>query len=126
MCIVIFSLEGCTFFQYFTHLAFFHHCCVLTHRILSHIFYPYAEDPQVRFAKSLGFYEDAEWTLNRASLGNKDDLVMNRRRSFEEGYGSFSDYQDDSPQVVVDEIDMARKKSPNTSPYGKTPPLPPS
>eukprot|EP00598_Pedospumella_elongata_P007550 CAMPEP_0184969154 /NCGR_PEP_ID=MMETSP1098-20130426/1988_1 /TAXON_ID=89044 /ORGANISM="Spumella elongata, Strain CCAP 955/1" /LENGTH=692 /DNA_ID=CAMNT_0027490891 /DNA_START=155 /DNA_END=2233 /DNA_ORIENTATION=+ len=84
------------------------------------------EDPQVRFAKSLGFYEDAEWTLNRASLGNKDDLVMNRRRSFEEGYGSFSDYQDDSPQVVVDEIDMARKKSPNTSPYGKTPPLPPS
>ncbi len=90
------------------------------------LFTPSTEDPQVRFAKSLGFYEDAEWTLNRASLGNKDDLVMNRRRSFEEGYGSFSDYQDDSPQVVVDEIDMARKKSPNTSPFGKTPPLPPS
>jgi len=29
----------------------------------------FTEDPQVRFAKSLGFYEDAEWTLNRASLG---------------------------------------------------------
>lgn len=28
-----------------------------------------AEDPQVRFAKSLGFYEDADWTLNRASIG---------------------------------------------------------
>jgi hypothetical protein len=27
------------------------------------------ENPQIRFAKSLGFYEDAEWTLNRASIG---------------------------------------------------------
>jgi len=52
--------------------------------------------------------------------------VMNRRRSFEEGYGSFADYQDDSPPVLVDELDMVQKKSPNTSPYGKTPPLPPS
>ena len=55
----------------------------------------------------------------------KEDIVMNRRRSFEEGYGSFSDYQDDAPNVVVDELDMARKKSPNGSPYAKTPPLPP-
>ena len=59
-------------------------------------------------------------------LQGKDDIVMNRRRSFEEGYGSFADYQDDSPPVLVDELDMVQKKSPNTSPYGKTPPLPPS
>lgn len=51
---------------------------------------------------------------------------MNRRRSFEEGYGSFTDYQDDSPAYVVDEIDMARKKSPSGSPYAKTPPSPPT
>jgi hypothetical protein len=56
----------------------------------------------------------------------KDDIgVLNRRRSFEEGYGSFADYTDDGPSYLVDEIDMARKKSPNSSPYAKTPPLPP-
>jgi hypothetical protein len=51
--------------------------------------------------------------------------ALNRRRSFEEGYGSFADYTDDGPSYLVDEIDMARKKSPNSSPYAKTPPLPP-
>lgn len=52
----------------------------------------------------------------------KDDhAALHRRRSFEEGYGSFADYQEDSHAVLVDEIDMARKKSPN----GKTPPPPP-
>lgn len=56
----------------------------------------------------------------------KDDMALNRRRSFEEGYGSFSDYQDDSPVFLVDEIDMALKKSPTNSPsYAKMPPTPP-
>jgi hypothetical protein len=34
---------------------------------------------------------------------------MNRRRSFEEGYGSFSDFVDEAPDMIVDELDMARK-----------------
>ena len=29
----------------------------------------FTEDPAVRFAKSLGFYEDVEWSLSRASIG---------------------------------------------------------
>jgi hypothetical protein len=35
-----------------------------------------AENPQIRFAKSLGFYEDAEWTLNRASIGVRTIRVL--------------------------------------------------
>ena len=53
----------------------------------------------------------------------KDD--MNRRRSFEEGYGSFADFAEDGVPgggYMVDEIDMARKKS---SPNAKHPPTPP-
>jgi hypothetical protein len=60
------------------------------------------------------------------NLQGKDDMTaLNRRRSFEEGYGSFADYQEDKNNYLVDEIDMALKKSPNGSPYAKTPPIPP-
>mmetsp|Transcript_28969 Transcript_28969/g.48687 ORF Transcript_28969/g.48687 Transcript_28969/m.48687 type:complete len:702 (+) Transcript_28969:108-2213(+) len=89
-----------------------------------------SEDRQVRFARSLGFYEEGNWQLSRASMGGKDDdkHLMMRRRSFEEGYGSFSDFVDESPSYVVDEIDMARKvtsKSNPSSPEGAKPPQPP-
>lgn len=45
--------------------------------------FAHAEDPHVRFAKSLGFYEDADWTLNRSSMSVRNcSLFVLRLLSF--------------------------------------------
>jgi len=48
------------------------------------------EDHQVRFARSLGFYDEGDWSLHGGGGGRSskdEEKHINRRRSFEEGYG---------------------------------------
>lgn len=67
----------------------------------------------VQFARSLGFYEENSDTVAphtaTTTIGSPSSLssdARERRPSFEEGYGSFSDFVDQSPDFVVDEIDQ--------------------
>jgi len=64
----------------------------------------------------LGFYEESEivphttTSSSSTTIGSPSSLsseVRERRASIEEGFGSFSDFVDQSPDFVVDEIDRA-------------------